>query len=378
MAEAEDKARIRALEKLVQIFQDRSPLGGSPPAVAAAPAAAGLSPQAAKAAEVNNVLSQLSPANLKALRKSFVDKLVGGVESPPEVLTEAGVQAGAESIVEQERLGGLQEKLVRMQRIIVNTGDAGFSLEKLAAHDARVEALRKSIESGPLTPEVLDQKLSEINRIAEADGKGVVEQIRGQNIEKITVRNTEAMNDLVSAAGKNSSEELHKTVRDRFRAQVEAGVSVEKSVKEFSGLQKSIDIEARTSFQKARGFLSGQLGTEKGSQLIAEGKVAEGTKSIRGAKLKGRGVAGALAIPLLLALFRGGKEGGEGQPEELDLRQLFLQRQSQELAGSQAKLNSQLGLNDARRSKASAQAEGQLLRNLIMMQQVSGGGVSLP
>jgi len=356
-----------ALQQLVQVFQSQSPLGAP---AGGAPTASPLAQQLALAQEA---LSKLKPATLAALPKNFVEKLVSGVEVPAEPLTEVGVRANVESVTEQARLGELQENLQRAQRASVNTGTE-ITVEQLLANDQRAETLRKRIEAGPLAEVELQQKLAEIRPLAEAEGKNIVEEITGLNSAKVESRNTEAMSKLVTAAGKSSSADLHETIRSEFIRTVEAGGSTESTVKEFAGRQRSIDVQTRTLFQEARGVLSGSLGKDKGIELLAQGKTAEGTKAIRGAKLKGRGIAGALAIPLLLALTRGG--GDQDQPEELDLRQLFLQRQSQELAGSQAKLNSQLGLNEARRSKSQAQAEGELLRNLLLMQQISGGGAN--
>ena len=368
-----------ALQKFVQILHSQNPAG----TVASAAGGPGLSPLAAKLSSFQEALSQLKPETLKALPKNFVKDIFQNVEVPSEPLTEASVRTEVESIAEQDRLVKFQENLGRLQKIISsNPGLAEFSLADLAAHDQRVEALSKRIEAGPLTEPELQKALEPIRQISEAAGENRVEELSKTNSDGIEDRKSKAMSKLVTAAGKADRAGLHETVRSRFVNAVEANPkNTESIVKEFAGLQKSIDTETRTLFQRGRAVLSGQLGTEKGTELIAQGKTGAGTKAIRGAKLKGGGIAGALAIPLLLALFRGGGKEGEdgGQPQELDLRQLFLQRQAQELQGNEAKLNSQLGLNDARRTKATAQAEGQLLRNLLLMQQISGGGAtSLP
>lgn len=401
------KARIKTLEDITTVYKDIAAPG--PARAALGNIAGGIEggPVAARVSTYDKLLNTISKKGEKALARLSSGeqaKIIKGLEPPESLLTPEGIEAELIQTKEQRKLAitreaGLELERLEERALKINQNVRGMNAtaEKVAANDARIAELKAEIVEAPLSGEELQKRLQTIRPYVEAEGEvkglGTVEiegpegRTERKPIDRVgeitTLNDTQvgavegrALEKLSKASGKTSHADLDDTVKAEFVREINNDPDpkkVDAKVKEFVPRQAAADVVAARNqglLGRLMGFLSGRTGAEEGISMISKGDIAKGTQRASRAKLKGRGAAGLgiLAIPLLLSLLQRG-QGDE--PGEEGGMQSFLQGLAQEAAGKEALMTSRLNLNQARQSRTSAQAEGEILRNLLLMNQLS-------
>jgi len=259
------------------------------------------------------------------------------------------------------------------------------ALAEVAEATRAADSLRKQLQAPdalPLSDIEFDKRMTEIRSVADRKGFGESSPVESLNELQADARKSlqgKGLSKLVEASGRTEGSILSDKVTPEFLKELNANPEkLDAIVEKFSSRQVALDKIERKGLSAILGKVTGKFGLEETRSEVATGKIAPEAGVKRAGRIRGArtGLAAGLIIPLLLALRGGG--GGDDQPEEPNPSQLFMQEQ---LRQQQAKLNSQLSLSDARRSKTDAQAQGQLLTNLLLMQKVSGGdgtGFALP